>query len=164
MKKYISSLFAIGQIVMMEEKGVLTDLFILDRKWTMDRSLKGTVVEEETPVLRRTQKELEEYFSGERTRFTIPLAPKGTSFQQTVWQALLEIPYGETRTYRQIAERIGNPKACRAVGLANSRNPIWILVPCHRVIGKNGSLTGYAGGLDKKHFLLELERENGSKR
>ncbi len=164
MKRYISSLFAIGQIVMMEEKGVLTDLFILDRKWTMDRSLKGTVVEEETPVLRRTQKELEEYFSGERTRFTIPLAPKGTSFQQTVWQALLEIPYGETRTYRQIAERIGNPKACRAVGLANSRNPIWILVPCHRVIGKNGSLTGYAGGLDKKHFLLELERENGSKR
>ncbi|EKC58523.1 methylated-DNA-[protein]-cysteine S-methyltransferase, partial [human gut metagenome] len=85
-------------------------------------------------------------------------------FYKGVWNALLEIPYGETRTYRQIAEKTGNPKACRAVGAANSRNPIWIMIPCHRVIGKDGGLTGYAGGLDKKSFLLDLERKNSGEK
>ncbi len=102
--------------------------------------------------------QLEEYFAGKRTEFTVPLRPEGTEFQQQVWAALQEIPYGQTRSYRQIAERIGRPKACRAVGLANSKNPIWIMIPCHRVVGADGSLTGYAGGLPLKQRLLDIEK------
>ena len=101
--------------------------------------------------------ELQEYFEGKRTRFTFPLCLDGTDFQKTVWQALLGIPYGQTRTYSQVAAAIGRPKASRAVGIACSKNPIWIAVPCHRVIGKNNALTGYAGGLDLKQKLLDLE-------
>ncbi|NCO45642.1 MAG: methylated-DNA--[protein]-cysteine S-methyltransferase, partial [Vibrio sp.] len=113
---------------------------------------------EHCTILINTIKQLDEYFSGKRTIFTLPLAAKGTEFQQSVWQALCKIPYGETWNYQQIAEAIGNPKAVRAVGLANGRNPISIIVPCHRVIGKSGKLTGYAGGLNRKASLLELER------
>ena len=101
--------------------------------------------------------ELQEYFDGKRTHFTFPLRLDGTDFQKAVWQALLGIPYGQTRTYSQIAAAIGRPKASRAVGIACSKNPIWIAVPCHRVIGKNNTLTGYAGGLDLKQKLLDLE-------
>lgn len=101
--------------------------------------------------------ELEEYFRGERRTFDLPLRPAGTEFQKRVWEALCEIPYGETRSYGKIAERVENPKAPRAVGMANNKNPIAIMIPCHRVIGKNGSLTGYAGGLEQKRKLLELE-------
>lgn len=110
-----------------------------------------------SPVLDEAEKQLQEYFAGTRRSFDLPLAPAGTPFQRAVWDALRAIPYGETRTYAQIAEAIGNPKACRAVGMANNRNPIAILIPCHRVIGSNGSLTGYAGGLDVKERLLALE-------
>ena len=102
--------------------------------------------------------ELQEYFEGKRTRFTFPLRLDGTDFQKAVWQALLGIPYGQTRTYSQVAAAIGRPKASRAVGIACSKNPIWIAVPCHRVIGKNNALTGYAGGLDLKQRLLNLEK------
>lgn len=102
--------------------------------------------------------ELTEYLEGKRREFTIPLEPRGTDFQKKVWKALLSIPYGETRSYREIAEFIGNEKACRAVGMANNKNPFMIVVPCHRVIGTNGKLTGYAGGLDIKQQLLELEK------
>jgi methylated-DNA-[protein]-cysteine S-methyltransferase len=101
--------------------------------------------------------ELQEYFDRQRTQFTLPLALEGTSFQQSVWRLLRDIPYGETRTYAQLADEIGNRAAIRAVGLANGRNPVSIVVPCHRVIGSDGGLTGYAGGLDRKKFLLELE-------
>lgn len=101
--------------------------------------------------------QITEYLEGTRRNFTLPLAPQGTPFQQKVWDALRTIPYGETRCYREIAEMIGNPKACRAVGMANNRNPIIILIPCHRVIGRNGSLVGYGCGLDVKQRLLELE-------
>lgn len=101
--------------------------------------------------------EFREYFAGERQGFTLPLAAKGTEFQQAVWQALCDIPYGETCSYGEIARRIGRPKAVRAVGAANGRNPLSIIVPCHRVIGQNGSLTGYAGGLAIKQALLKLE-------
>ena len=104
--------------------------------------------------------ELQEYFEGKRTRFTFPLCLDGTDFQKAVWQALLGIPYGQTRTYSQVAAAIGRPKASRAVGIACSKNPIWIAVPCHRVIGKNNALTGYAGGLDLKQKLLNLEKVN----
>ena len=107
------------------------------------------------------QRELAEYFSGERRAFDLPLSLEGTAFQRADWAALCEIPYGETRSYGQIAARLGNPKACRAVGMANHRNPVAVLVPCHRVVGKNGSLTGYAGGLDVKEGLLALEKRCG---
>jgi len=103
--------------------------------------------------------QLEEYFAGERTVFDLVLRPTGTAFQRRVWDALSRIPYGETRTYGEIAEAIGQPGAARAVGLANGRNPIAIVVPCHRVIGADGSLTGYGGGLDVKRALLDLERD-----
>ncbi len=101
--------------------------------------------------------QLREYFARERTTFTIPLAPEGTAFQRRVWTALMAIPYGETRSYAQLADAIGNRAAMRAVGAANGRNPISIIVPCHRVIGSNGTLVGYGGGLARKRFLLELE-------
>lgn len=113
--------------------------------------------ERKTPMLQEACDQLEDYFQGNRRCFDLPLMLEGTAFQKQVWQALLEIPYGETATYGQIAEKIGNPKAARAVGMANHNNPIAIIVPCHRVIGANGSLTGYAGGLNQKAMLLELE-------
>lgn len=102
--------------------------------------------------------QIQEYFSGSRKVFDLPLSPKGTPFQKLVWQELRRIPYGEVRTYGQIAAAIGHPKAARAVGQAANRNPLWILIPCHRVVGKNGNLTGYAGGLTMKQTLLELEQ------
>ena len=102
-------------------------------------------------------RQLDEYFSGTRRSFELPLRLCGTPFQQRVWSALCEIPYGETRSYRDIAEAVGSPRAYRAVGMANNRNPILILVPCHRVIGADGALVGYGGGLDMKRALLELE-------
>lgn len=111
----------------------------------------------ETKLLAGGYKELDEYLKGVRKDFDLPLEPQGTEFQQKVWKALLEIPYGETRSYKDIAERIGNSKASRAVGLANNRNPISIFIPCHRVIGSNGKLVGYGGGLDIKERLLSLE-------
>lgn len=101
--------------------------------------------------------QLNEYFSGKRKDFKLPLAPAGTDFQQKVWKALLEIPYGTTTSYGELAKRIGRPKAPRAVGAANGQNPVAIVIPCHRVIGSNGKLTGYAGGLDRKEALLNLE-------
>lgn len=104
--------------------------------------------------------ELGEYFSGIRVSFDVPLAPDGTIFQQKVWKALKEIPYGKTSSYGEIARKIGNPKAARAIGMANNRNPIPIIIPCHRVVGSNGHLTGYAGGLDNKDFLLTLEQKD----
>ena len=113
---------------------------------------------EATPLLRRAAEEIGDYFAGSRRRFTLPLAPEGTPFQQKVWEALRSIPYGETRTYKQIAIQIGHNQSFRAVGMANNRNPIVVVVPCHRVIGYDGKLTGYAGGLDVKERLLELER------
>ena len=116
--------------------------------------------QERTEVSDEAARQLEEYFQGKRKTFKLPLKLKGTEFQKLVWDALLTIPYGETRSYSEIACQIGRPKASRAVGMANHRNPVAIVVPCHRVIGKNGSLTGYAGGLDKKEKLLDLERRN----
>lgn len=104
--------------------------------------------------------QLQEYFQGSRANFDFPFRPKGTPFQTEVWNALLQIPYGQTRTYGQIAAAIGKPRAARAVGMACNRNPIWIVIPCHRVVGANRSLTGYAGGLDMKQQLLNMEKQN----
>ena len=111
----------------------------------------------EHPILVRAERELRAYFAGERTSFTVPLDASGTEFQKKAWAALLTIPYGETRSYGELARQIGNPKASRAVGAANGRNPISIIVPCHRAIASDGALTGFAGGLETKRHLLALE-------
>jgi methylated-DNA-[protein]-cysteine S-methyltransferase len=114
------------------------------------------------PVLEQAIAELEEYFAGKRRKFDVPLKPKGTEFQQRVWTQLQGIPYGQTISYRELATRVGDPKAVRAVGMANGRNPIGLIIPCHRVIGADGSLVGYSGGLDRKKALLALEQGSGS--
>lgn len=137
-----------GPIVLQSDGYALTALDFDEQRKTPYDDLK---------VFEQTCSELDEYFKGTRKSFTVPLQTSGTPFQKQVWEALLEIPYGETRSYEDIAIKIGNPKACRAIGMANNRNSIGIIIPCHRVIGKNGTLVGYAGGLDKKVALLELE-------
>jgi methylated-DNA-[protein]-cysteine S-methyltransferase len=109
------------------------------------------------PILKQAEQQLREYFKGERKKFTIPLETSGTDFQKKVWQALLTIPFGETRSYGELAKQIKKPSASRAVGAANGRNPVSILVPCHRVIGASGKLTGFAGGLEVKAKLLSIE-------
>lgn len=114
----------------------------------------------ETPVLKEAAKQLDEYFSSSRTVFTLPLRMQGTEFQNSVWNALQTIPYGKTLTYGDIAKQIKRANAQRAVGNANNKNPIPIIVPCHRVIGASGNLVGYGGGLDKKQYLLDLEQSN----
>lgn len=115
---------------------------------------------DDSPLLTEAFRQLEEYFRGERKNFDLPLELHGTDFQRRVWQELLKIPYGETVSYKNIAERVGNPYAARAVGMANHNNPIAIIVPCHRVIGADGRLGGYAGGVDFKVALLALERQS----
>ncbi len=123
-------------------------------KFLENRALKSHA---DHPILKQTRIELEEYFSQNRREFSIPLVFYGSAFQQQVWRALRAIPYGETRSYKHIAEHISNPKACQAVGLALNKNPISILAACHRVVGSSGKLTGYAGGLANKSYLLRLE-------
>lgn len=114
--------------------------------------------DKESELAKITYFQLQEYFQKKRKEFQIPVKPVGTDFQRLVWKALREIPYGQVVSYKDIAQKIGNPKAYRAVGMANNKNPIAIIIPCHRVIGKDGSLTGYAGGLDLKKYLLDLEK------
>lgn len=142
----------IGVLTLVEEEGALAEVRFGQR-------LAGEALCD-TPVLLQAAQELDEYFQGKRHDFSVPLAPKGTPFQLKCWAALVQIPYGETRTYAQQAAAIGQPKASRAVGMGNHRNPLPIFIPCHRVIGKNGTLTGYAGGLEMKEYLLTLERMN----
>ena len=139
----------LGSVTIVEEGGALLAI-------TTHRTYEG--IKQETPLINEAYRQLSEYLLGERKRFDLPLNPQGTVFQQQVWKALCDIPYGETRSYKQIAEAIGNPKAVRAVGMANNRNPLLIVVPCHRVIGANGKLVGYAAGIEKKEFLLKLEK------
>lgn len=124
--------------------------------------MAGKEAEGEAPegLALKVFRELDEYFEGKRKTFDIPLRTHGTAFQEKVWAALRAIPYGEVRSYKEVAEAIGHPKAYRAVGMANNANPIFIIVPCHRVIGSDGSLTGYGGGLPMKKALLSLERGN----
>ena len=141
----------IGPLGIAEEHQFLTHLFFRHEK------APDGAIEKWTPFLRGVAKEIKEYLNGQRKQFDIPLQFYGTDFQLSVWNALLTIPYGETRSYRDIAEQIGNAKACRAVGMANNRNPIAIIVPCHRVIGADGSLVGFGGGIKIKQQLLELE-------
>ena len=119
--------------------------------------LENMVRDDRNPLLLEAERQLREYFAGKRQSFSLPLDPRGTTFQKSVWTALLAIPFGETRTYGELARQLGTPTASRAVGAANGRNPLSIVVPCHRVIGSTGKLTGFAGGLDAKAYLLRLE-------
>jgi len=125
-----------------------------------DRKRFSGLKKAETPLIQKAAAQIKEYFEGKRKQFKLPLALHGTEFQLAVWHALQDIPYGETRSYKEIAASIGRPKAVRAVGMANNRNPISIIVPCHRVIGHDGKLVGYGGGLPLKQYLLELEEKN----
>ncbi len=122
-------------------------------------SFPQSACEYETPLLKEAKRQLDAYFEGRLKTFSLPLNPKGSPFYNKIWKILLEIPYGKTASYKEIAVRAGNPKAARAVGMANNHNPIAIIIPCHRVIGSDGSLTGYASGLDIKRKLLELEKK-----
>lgn len=137
-------------------------LITADEKYILTVSFSDGTVNycEKNELIEKVISQLEEYFAGRRKQFKLPLNPSGSEFQKKVWSELLKIPYGETRTYKHIAEAIGNEKASRAIGNANNKNPIGIIIPCHRVIGTNGKLIGYAGGLDKKQKLLELEKLN----
>lgn len=146
--------FPVGTLGIVEDGAGITDIFRLDGTKPED------VAEAETPLIKTAEIQLKEYFAGQRTKFELPLLLRGTQFQLSVWKALQTILYGETRSYKQIAEQVGNGKACRAVGMANNRNPVMIVIPCHRVIGADGSMVGYGGGLEMKQFLLQLEREN----
>ena len=140
----------VGALTLVEENGALTEVRF--GECCEDITLSDTI------LLRQAVRELKEYFSGQRKVFSVPLNPKGTPFQQRCWNALLQIPYGETRTYGQQAAMIGSPKASRAVGMGNHCNPLPIFIPCHRVVGANGKLTGYAAGLAVKEKLLQIER------
>jgi len=142
----------IGKVLIGEENSKITHVLLKGDSPQPEYVLK------ETPVLAEAGRQLKEYFDGRRTEFDLELNPSGTEFMKKVWEALLKIPYGETRSYKDIALSIDRHKACRAVGIANNRNPIPIIIPCHRVIGADGSLVGYGGGLDTKIFLLELEK------
>ena len=141
--------------VVASEKGLVAILWENDKPTRVQ--LSELVEEPEQKVLVETERQLKEYFAGKRRSFDLPLDMRGTQFQKDVWEALLAIPFGETRSYGELAKKLGSPTASRAVGAANGRNPISIVVPCHRVIGASGKLTGFAGGLDVKERLLELE-------
>lgn len=132
-------------------------ILAMDANWDTLISKFPNATRKNHAILTKTQNQIEEYFSKKRTQFDIPVHYEGTVFQIATWNALAKIPYGETRSYSEQAQNIGNPKAVRAIGRTNGLNPISIIVPCHRVIGKSGSLTGYASGLKNKKFLLELE-------
>lgn len=146
----------VGLLEITADENAVTGLYFADSNGKRDDENTGN-------ILKDCLAQLTEYFAGKRTVFDINVNPAGTPFQKSVWNELLKIPYGETVSYGEIAERIGNPKSVRAVGLANGSNPVSIIIPCHRVIGKNGSLVGYGGGIENKRFLLELEKKFSGK-
>lgn len=151
---------AIGRMMIAEDGIGITEVGLVTTTGEDDKEppIESDYDIQETDLIKEASKQLREYFAGERKNFDLVLNPKGTVFQQKVWEALRAIPYGETRSYKQIAEAVGNSKASRAVGMANHNNPIMCIIPCHRVIGAKGHLVGYAGGLDIKEKLLKLEQ------
>ncbi len=151
-KYYYSYNFPIGDLFIAEENDKITNIVFSSDK------IKGTIKHKKTNLITKTIQELNEYFAGQRTNFDVPLNLQGTKFQKQVWNNLLTIKYGETKSYKDIALAINNPKAVRAVGMANHNNPISIIIPCHRVIGTNKKLVGYGGGLGVKEYLLKLEK------
>ncbi|WP_163505087.1 methylated-DNA--[protein]-cysteine S-methyltransferase [Fodinicola acaciae] len=149
----------VGPLTLVAVDGQLSGLFMDQQRHRPPEEFFGEP--DDTPF-GEVKQQLTEYFNRERTDFDLPLAMAGTDFQRTVWTALREIPYGETWSYGELAEHIGRPTASRAVGLANGKNPISIIVPCHRVIGSGGSLTGYGGGIERKRYLLDFERDQAA--
>jgi methylated-DNA-[protein]-cysteine S-methyltransferase len=149
----------VGPLTLVAADGVLTGLYMDKQRHLPSPEIFGGGRADTDGLLAETARQLRDYFAGRRTEFGVPLGLTGTPFQQRVWAALLEIPYGETISYGELAQQIGQPTAARAVGLANGRNPIGIIVPCHRVVGADGSLTGYGGGLERKQYLLAFERD-----
>lgn len=148
----------IGRLTLIAHDGRLVGVLMEVNRYDPDAHERGQAVGPgEEPVLDEAAAQLDAYFAGELTTFELPLTLRGTGFQRTVWAGLQGIPYGQTISYGELARRIGQPSASRAVGLANGRNPVSIVVPCHRVIGADGSLTGYGGGMERKRFLLGLE-------
>ena len=145
-----------GQLTLVATDGRLSGVYMEQQR---HRPLEETFGEPEPSHFTAVIEQLDRYFAGELTSFDLPLTFHGTEFQQRVWHALCSVPYGETVTYGQLAEELGQPTASRAVGLANGKNPISIIVPCHRVVGANGDLTGYGGGIERKQFLLDFERK-----
>jgi methylated-DNA-[protein]-cysteine S-methyltransferase len=145
----------IGPLLLIAVDGVLSGLHMEVRRHPPDPQSLG---DRDDKGFGEVRAQLHAYFAGELTEFDLPLHRQGTPFQQRVWAALREIPYGETTSYGELAEHLGNPKASRAVGLANGRNPVSVIVPCHRVIGANGDLTGYGGGIERKRYLLDFEQ------
>ncbi|WP_055563418.1 methylated-DNA--[protein]-cysteine S-methyltransferase [Streptomyces atriruber] len=143
-----------GPLTLVATDGVLSGLYMTEQR---HRPPEETFGDRDPAPFGEVISQLDAYFAGELTEFDVPLRLDGTPFQRTVWHGLQQIPYGETRTYGELAEALGKPNASRAVGLANGKNPIGVIVPCHRVIGANGSLTGYGGGLDRKQRLLAFE-------
>ena len=146
----------LGPLTLVARDGALAGLYMTDHRH--QPPLTGA---RDDSVLPEVREQLAAYFARELTQFDVPLAVTGTEFQRRVWDALTEIPYGETWSYAKLAAHVGNPRAVRAVGLANGRNPVSIVVPCHRVVGSDGSLTGYGGGVERKRHLLDLERALG---
>jgi methylated-DNA-[protein]-cysteine S-methyltransferase len=161
-KRYFSKPFAspVGRLKLIASGTALAAIL-----WENDRPgrvpLSEVTEQSAHPILVEAERQLGEYFAGARTAFDLPLDPVGTDFQRRVWRALLTIPYGQTRSYADIARQVGSPAAVRAVGAANGRNPLSIVAPCHRVIGSSGQLTGFAGGLETKAYLLQLESPQG---
>lgn len=153
--KFITHDCSLARLTIVAEDGYITNISFSDK--CLDETCAEDIAD---PLLTEAARQIDEYLAGKRTTFALPLNPKGTIFMKKVWTALTQIPYGETRTYKQIAAATGNEKACRAIGMINHLNPIAIAIPCHRVIGANGKLTGYAGGLDIKTALLKLESQN----
>ena len=151
----------IGPLLIAEEDGCIVEISFMeaDTRQKFNRIEKPSKHPEKAPVAKACIKELEAYFAGKLKEFTVPVKLHGTEFRKQVWDALMTIPYGETISYKQLAQRIGNPSAIRAVGGANNHNPVSIIVPCHRVIGADGKLVGYGGGLSNKTFLLDLEKK-----
>lgn len=147
----------LGPLLLAAERGSLTMLWMSPLPERRDAPPQGADLD----VLTEAAAQLDRYFAGTLTAFDLPLALGGTPFQQRVWSALLEIPFGETTSYGELARRLGKPGSARAVGLANGQNPVSIIVPCHRVVGSNGKLTGYGGGLDRKAWLLDHEARYG---
>ncbi|UQA92265.1 methylated-DNA--[protein]-cysteine S-methyltransferase [Streptomyces halobius] len=152
----------VGPLTLVAAGDALTGLYMTDQRHRPPQETFGHPADPGDAPFAEAIAQLRSHFRGELTSFDLPLALRGTPFQRRVWAALCTIPYGETVSYGQLAERLGAPSAARAVGLANGRNPVGIIVPCHRVVGANGSLTGYGGGLDRKRRLLAFERADGA--
>ncbi|MEM0912329.1 MAG: methylated-DNA--[protein]-cysteine S-methyltransferase [Pseudomonadota bacterium] len=164
MQTYVSSISTeIGTVVVTASQDAILSVAFIDNDKDSTDEIKNnrdsfdSDVANENAISQQGAQQLKEYFAGERRAFSLPLSPQGTTFQNKVWEQLCEVDYGKTASYLDIAKALGKPTASRAVGTANGKNPIAIIIPCHRIIGANGSLTGYAGGLDRKSFLLNLE-------